>query len=195
MLYFQKYKLQSKIGDFRRSSSPERHFNNTITQPRIGRFSNYHPKPYNIEEYTSYIHNYIYQDEPDKTNTAFYDSNKRKYKTRSPASLPANSLSSRTYNKLIGFKTPKKNSIHPVIRKLFHSINKKYGTGLIRSRFDNTHSERKISNEDKGSYINFDKMSNSEEREKIFQQIEKEKEEFLNDLSSSNKKGRAVQYL
>ena len=144
--YFENYKYQTNTGDFR-YSVPVKNSNYTITEPRVGRFSTYLPKIYNRKEYLFYLYNYVFQDQPDDTNINFFDSNTRKFRTRSSVRNPNESSLSRTYNKLIDFDTSRKYNFSEN-RNTFNYNNINKDTGLIQSRFDNEYNERRLEKND-----------------------------------------------
>ena len=81
------YKYQSKT-KYTRASAPIVVKNASTSQIKPGRFSTYKPSVSSkmTEDLSAYyLYDYIFQDMPDETNTVFFDSNLRKYRTRSSA--------------------------------------------------------------------------------------------------------------
>ena len=190
--YLESYKFQLNERNYR-STFPLRTLNYSITQPRIGRFSNYLPKIYKRNEYTFYLYNYIFQDDPDDTNIVFFDANIRKFRTRSSLRDPNESSISKTYNKLIGIDVPKNYTNYSLNRNRNNSnSNDNYiDVGLIQNRFDNSFHERRIEHDDNIYNKEFiEKMNDLKERAKIIQEIKREKDELLGLSNYSNPQKR-----
>ena len=155
-----------------------------------GRFSNYHQiskfgSSSNREEsFAFYLYNYVFQDYPDDSNTVFYDSNLQKYRTRSSVRTHSNKETNKYYNNLPNYKPSKKDSYYSVSSSVLAKESAFYPNkpinilGLKRKE----KAEKEYVNE--GLYINnMNVKKDNEEREEIFRQLEKEKNELL---ASSN---------
>ena len=185
------YKYQSKT-KYTRASAPIAFKSTSTTQIKPGRFSSYKPSTSKMVEDLSnyYLYNYIFQDRPDETNTVFFDSNLRKYRTRSSKKTQGGSALSKTYNNPANLKALKKDSNYSV-NKNTYSLKGLKGIGLNENKNINIPKETKKENAQtkftaKGNSINDNKRKqDSDERAEIIRQLKKEKDELLG-TSSSN---------
>ena len=198
------YKYQSKT-NYTRASAPIAYKAASTTQIKPGRFSSYKPSVSSrmTEDLSAYyFYNYIFQDRPDETNTVFFDSNLRKYRTRSSAKTKQGPSLPKSYNSQTNFNALKKDSKYSH-NKNTYSLKESKGIGLNENKNINILKERKNENAQikiaaKGNHINDNKRrKDSEERAEIIRQLKKEKDELLgtssNNYSSSKKKGEKPQ--
>ena len=198
------YKYQSKTKNTR-ASAPIVVKNASTTQIKPGRFSTYKPSVSSkmTEDLSAYyLYDYIFQDMPDETNTVFFDSNLRKYRTRSSAKARPVPTLSKSYNSQTNFNALKKDSKYSV-NKNTYSLKESKGIGLNENKNINILKERKKENAQikiaaKGSRINDNKgIIDSEKRAEIIRQLKKEKDELLgtnsSNYSSSKKRGEKPQ--
>ena len=195
----QTYRYQLKSGVDNRFSVPLKSHGSTISKIKVGRFSTQGDSKIgqNSEEFLCYLYNYVFQEHPDDTNTVFYDSNLRKYRTRSSMRKEGENLLSKSYNKKYNFNMSKKASNYPVNRKTFAdnksdkmNLSQSNNITLINQRGNQT-TESKFANKSYNQSSNI-KRKNSEERAKIFRELKKEKDELLAEINnSSGKKNRS----
>ena len=193
------YKYQSKT-KVTHTSVPIIYRASSTTQNKVGRFSSYRPAVSSrmTEDLSAYyLYNYIFQDRPDETNIVFFDSNLRKYRTRSSAKTQQGSSLSKSYNIKTNLNSLKKDSNS--LNKNTYSLKESKGLYINQKKNINTINERKkenleVKNEAQERNINYNiGRKDSEERAEIIRQLKKEKDELLgqssSDYSSAKKKG------
>ena len=191
----QTYRHQLKSGVNNRFSVPLKSHGSTISQTKVGRFSTRGDSKIgqNTEEFLCYLYNYVFKEHPDDTNTVFYDSNLRKYRTRSSIRKEGENLLSKSYNKKYNFNTSKKASNYSVNRKTFvdnrsdkMNLSQNNNITLINQRGNQT-TESKFANKRYNQSNNIIRK-NSEERAKIFRELKKEKDQLLAEINNSSGK-------
>ena len=135
-----------------------------------------------------YLYNYIFQDNPDDSNTNFFDSNLRKFRTRSTLRNKTTSALSKSYN-LKPFKKSSNYSVQNNINSLKQPKttlrqNKNISINTFNGRRKENGKTKNLSSSITTNY-NMDRK-NSEERDEIIRQLKKEKDELLGIGSSNN---------
>ena len=189
-------KYQSKAVYIRSSVPISSHTAKTV-HIRPGRFSNYNQlskfgsNSNREESFAYYLYNYVFQDHPDDTNTVFYDSNLRKYRTRSSLRTYSNKEVHKNYYNLGNYKPSKKDSYYSasssvMAKESAFSQNRLINTLDLKIK-ENT--ENRYANQ--GLYMNNMNEKNTEEREEIFRQLQKENDELFTSSNYSNSKRQA----
>ena len=176
-----------------RSSVPIKFQTARTAHVKPGRFSNYDKlskfgsNSNREESFAYYLYTYVFQDHPDDSNTVFYDSNLQKYRTRSSVRTHSNKDVNKTYNNISSYKASKKDlyysaSSSVMAKESAFSSNRPINT-LNFKRKENA--ENRYAN--KGLYTNnMNVKKDNQEREEIFRQLEKEKDELLGSSNYSN---------
>ena len=183
----QTYRSQSKREVYR-ASAPLKISTSTFTSNKINRFS--HAKlieesktPQNSEEFLCYLYNYVFQEMPDDTNTVFFDSNLRKYRTRSTLRTESDNLLSKSFSKKYDYNKSKndlKYSVNRNDRKMNLSLNVNI---KALSQKEKQNKESKFANQ-KNNILRND----SEKKAKIFNELRKEKDELLAEINKNSSK-------
>ena len=158
---------------------------NSFTQSKHSRFS-YNKNAnrtisdiYPEELSKFYVFNYTFQDNSDETNTVFYDSNLKKYRTRSTIRNSARNALSRSFNKSFNFSNKKTNV--SADKNTFAYLKNKAIT-LNQNNSLNSQKLKRGQNEPKRynlSTLSKNYEKSSKERAEIIKQLKKEKDELL----------------
>ena len=176
-----------------RSSVPIKFQTARTAHVKPGRFSNYDKlskfgsNSNREESFAYYLYTYVFQDHPDDSNTVFYDSNLQKYRTRSSVRTHSNKDVNKTYNNISSYKASKKDSYYSasssvMAKESAFSSNRPINTLNVKRK---ENAENRYAN--KGLYTNnMNVKKDNQEREEIFRQLEKEKDELLGSSNYSN---------
>ena len=176
-----------------RSSVPIKFQTARTAHAKPGRFSNYDKlskfgsNSNREESFAYYLYTYVFQDHPDDSNTVFYDSNLQKYRTRSSVRTHSNKDVNKTYNNISSYKASKKDSYYSasssvMAKESAFSSNRPINTLNVKRK---ENAENRYAN--KGLYTNnMNVKKDNQEREEIFRQLEKEKDELLGSSNYSN---------
>ena len=172
------------------SSVPIRSQTEKKAHIKPGRFSNYNQiskfgsKTDREESFAYYLYNYVFQDYPDDTNIVFYDSNLKKFRTRSSMKIHSNKEISKTYKNLSHYKN--KDSYYSASSSVLAKESAFSPNKTINSLNLNKKENAENKYISKGIYTNNMNEKVNEGREEMLKQLKKEKDELLASSNYSN---------
>jgi len=220
--HYQTFRYQSNHGPARYSEPNESH-RSAMTHSMHDRFSNNSDVNSRITDFypeeasNYYIYTYKFQDNADESNTVFYDSNLRKYRTRSSIRNQAGGSLSNTFNSSFNYNLRNKNyyvnrnqynrntyeanrNIYPYNRKNYeyntntYEYNRNKGMNLNQNRPINSLNEKRReyaqNKYNRKEFIkNVDKnLREEEKRDEMLRKLKKEKDEMLDKNNYSSEK-------
>ena len=183
----QTYKYQLNQGPFR-FAVPTKTLGTAMTQNRHSRFSHNSVINKSItdiypEELSQfYVFNYTFQDKADESNINFYDSNLKKYRTRSTLRNSGGNILSRSFNNSFNIKL-KNNNVSA--GKNTFTYNKNNRNNLMTLNQNNSvNSQNYRRDQNSQNKYNITQLSknyenSSRQRAEIIKQLKKEKDELL----------------
>ena len=221
--HYQTYRNQSNHGPARYSEPNKSHRSPMTHSRHDDRFSNNSDvkslitELYPEEASHYYIYTYTFQDNSDDTNTVFYDSNLRKYRTRSSIRNQVGGSLSNTFNSSFNYNMRHKNyavnrnehnrntyeankNIYPYNRKNYEYNTNTYAYNRNKGKNLNQNRPIKTLNEKRRDYPenkynrkelnkNVDKnLREEEKRDKMLRKPKKEKDEMIAKNNYSSKK-------
>ena len=141
------------------------------------------------ENQAIYKFTYTLEDKADDSNIVFFDSNSRKFRTRSSRKnlMPKNIKD--TYNKITALKAGQNDKKYANARN-FDSTGRNKANNIINKGYNNEKkglNTENISNKINSVKINEKNLKNSQTREAIIKQLKKEKEELVGKSDSARK--------
>lgn len=176
------YTLSRSLGNY--NSQQTKYGTTSKRKSAIRALSETRSSLYN-ENQSYYKYRYILQDEADDTNIVFFDSNSRKFRTRSLSAEERYKPGTRPYGIISDSRTNKSNNMYSANTRNMNTKGNLYNNKYNNDKKAKTSSN--ISNNINPIKINERNMRNSQNRNEIIKQLKKEKDELLGKNYSNRK--------
>ena len=168
------YALSRSLGNYKNQQTK---YGNPLKRKSAIRALSQTKSSLNNENQSYYKYRYILQDEADDTNIVFFDSNSRKFRTRSLKAEERYKPGTRPYGIISDSRTNKNNNMYSANIRNMNTMGNLYNNKYNNDKEAMTSSN--YSNKINPIKINERNMRNSQNRDEIIKQLKKEKDELI----------------
>ena len=168
------YALSRSLGNYKNQQTK---YGNPLKRKSAIRALSQTKSSLNNENQSYYKYRYILKDEADDTNIVFFDSNSRKFRTRSLKAEERYKPGTRPYGIISDSRTNKNNNMYSANIRNMNTMGNLYNNKYNNDKEAMTSSN--YSNKINPIKINERNMRNSQNRDEIIKQLKKEKDELI----------------